>query len=196
MIDRRQFIKSGVACAGVAVSGCSTFGKSSQKVPSYLKGYEQSMRRIRDRQLWPGLKMPNSAFYALWVVLYPRPPRVGTVQRKDSRERVRKTTARFSPDKFDADFITDLALAAGMKYVNLTSKHHEGFCLFDPGRGSGIQWRLPVAIFVRTCEQCRKKGLGCFFYYSLLADWHHPYFYPRKFNWIARPDYKVEPEQL
>ena len=107
-----------------------------------------------------------------------------------------KLADRFRPDKFDADFITDLALDAGMKYVNLTSKHHDGFCLFDAGKG---RWNsVAVAgrdLCAELAEHCQKKGLGCFFYYSLLADWHHPYFYPRKYNPIARPDYAEEPEQ-
>jgi alpha-L-fucosidase len=41
---------------------------------------------------------------------------------------------KFTARNFDSDFITDLAIAAGMKYVNRTAKHHEGFCLFKTGQ--------------------------------------------------------------
>ena len=37
---------------------------------------------------------------------------------------------RFTAEAFDADFITDLALEAGMRYVTITSRHHDSFCLF------------------------------------------------------------------
>jgi hypothetical protein len=37
----------------------------------------------------------------------------------------------FAAEKFDADFITDIALEGGMKYVNITSRHHDGFSLFE-----------------------------------------------------------------
>ncbi|MBF0245589.1 MAG: alpha-L-fucosidase [Planctomycetes bacterium] len=40
-----------------------------------------------------------------------------------------KLLSSFDPKNFDADFITDLALAAEMKYINITACHHEGFCL-------------------------------------------------------------------
>ncbi|TWT85977.1 Alpha-L-fucosidase [Posidoniimonas polymericola] len=107
-----------------------------------------------------------------------------------------KLAQQFRPDRFDADFITDLALEAGMKYVNLTSKHHDGFCMFDAENDG---WNSADACGRDLCgelaEQCHRKGLGCFFYYSLFADWHHPYFYPREFNPIARPDYAEQPPQ-
>ena len=68
-----------------------------------------------------------------------------------------------------------LAKQAGMKYMVLTTKHHEGFCLFDSeltdykatNHGPG---RDLVAEYV---EACRAEGLKVGFYFSLL-DWHHP----------------------
>jgi len=42
-----------------------------------------------------------------------------------------KLKDQFAAEEFDADFITDLALKAEMKYVNITSRHHDSFCLFD-----------------------------------------------------------------
>ncbi|MGC8835085.1 MAG: alpha-L-fucosidase, partial [Armatimonadota bacterium] len=68
-----------------------------------------------------------------------------------------------------------LAKAAGMRYMVMTTKHHEGFCLFDSKltdynaakRGPG---RDLVAEYV---EAARAEGLRVGFYYSLM-DWHHP----------------------
>ena len=101
----------------------------------------------------------------------------------------------FSADSFDADFITDLAAEAGMTYVNITSRHHDSFCLFESGVSDYTSTESPASrdIIAELAEQCSSKGLGFFLYYSYSLDWHHPYFYPRTFFKSARPDYS-EPE--
>jgi alpha-L-fucosidase len=197
VIDRREFIKSTLAYAGLALSAPAAFGSSGLEVPSYLREYEDLYRTGPHEAALEWFK--NARFglflhYGLYSLL-------GRHEWVQFREKIpiveyEKLAGRFTAKEFDADFITDLAAEAGMKYVNLTSKHHDGFCLFDTGKG---HWNSAAAAGRDLCgelaEQCRKKGIGCFFYYSLLADWHHPYFYPRKFNNIARPDYEVVPEQ-
>jgi alpha-L-fucosidase len=83
----------------------------------------------------------------------------------------------FDPDLYDPRDWARRARAAGMKYVVLTAKHHEGFCLWDsrvtdykaPNTPAG---RDLIAPFV---EAFRAEGLKIGFYYSLL-DWHHPDF--------------------
>lgn len=195
-MDRRQFVVSSLTSAGLALSGNLVLGADA-KVPSYLKDYEKLYRlapHLAALNWFKNARFGLFMHYGLYAIL-------GRHEWVQFREQIpipeyEKLTARFNPKNFDADFITDLALDAGMKYVNLTSKHHDGFCLFDTGRG---EWNSMAVAGRDLCgelaEQCRKKGLGCFFYYSLLADWHHPFFYPRTFNAIARPAYKNEPEQ-
>jgi alpha-L-fucosidase len=197
LIDRRSFMKTGAVCSAAAMSGCTLIPFAGKEVPSYLKEYEDlydkdphaaALAWFEDAKF--GLFMHYGLYSILgrheWIQ-YQEPVPI---------EEYEKLTDQFTAKKFDADFITDLALEAGMKYVNLTSKHHEGFCLFDTGKGS---WNsMAVAgrdLCAELAEQCHKKGLGCFFYYSLYVDWHHPYFYPRKFNYIARPAYNPEPKQ-
>lgn len=96
----------------------------------------------------------------------------------------------FSPDNFDADFITDLALEAGMSYVNITSCHHEGFCL----------WKSDVEAFnsYNACKRdlikelataCDKKGLGFFTYFTYVLNWRHPYSPTKEMLPTGRPDY-------
>jgi alpha-L-fucosidase len=92
-----------------------------------------------------------------------------------------KLPALFNPQEFDAAEWVSLAKAAGMKYITITSKHHDGFAMFD----SKVS---PYNIVARTpykkdplkalAEECRKQGLKLFFYYSQL-DWHHPDYFPR-----------------
>jgi alpha-L-fucosidase len=194
-LDRRQFLKtSGLAAGTLLVPGNS---RAAAALPPHLAALSDAYAADPHQTAlgWFGkagfgLFMHFGLYSILgqgeWVMYRKNIP----------IPQYEKLTARFRPDNFDADFITDLALEAGMKYVNLTSKHHDGFCLFDTGRGD---WHSAAVCKRDLCAelagQCQKKGLGCFFYYSLLADWHHPYFYPRKFNPIARPDYKPQPEQ-
>lgn len=197
MIDRRTFIKSSLACAGAAVSGSIAFGETASSAPLYLRGYEELYATDPHEA---ALKWFRNAKFGLFMHygLYSILGRHEWVQFKETIpiKEYEKLTKQFTAKSFDADFITDLALEAGMKYVNLTSKHHDGFCLFDTGKDG---WNSMAVAGRDLCgelaSQCQKKGLGCFFYYSLLADWRHPYFYPRKFNDIARPAYKIEPEE-
>ncbi|MFH0795829.1 MAG: alpha-L-fucosidase [Candidatus Omnitrophota bacterium] len=85
-----------------------------------------------------------------------------------------KLITRFNPEKFNAKEWVSLAKSAGMKYMVLTTKHHDGFCLFDSKLTDYTSKNSPakkdfVAEFV---EACRKEGMKIGFYYSLL-DWHH-----------------------
>lgn len=103
-----------------------------------------------------------------------------------------KLTEQFTAEHFDADFITDLAIAAGMKYVNLTAKHHDGFCLFKTAQTNynSVQAAAGRDLVGELKAACDRKGLGLFLYYSICADWHHPYFYPPEAGWSnARPAY-------
>jgi len=98
---------------------------------------------------------------------------------------------QFHPDRFDADFISDLALDAGMKYITITTRHHDSFCLFDTQASDYNSVKSPAHrdLIGELAQQCARKGLGLFLYYSYSLDWRHPYFYPRSDFRMARPDY-------
>ena len=86
---------------------------------------------------------------------------------------------RFNPVEFDADAWAATAKAAGMKYVVLTTKHHDGFCLW-PSRVT--EFDIMSTPFQRDvvgelASACRAQGLEFGAYYSV-PDWHHPD-YPR-----------------
>ena len=103
----------------------------------------------------------------------------------------------FNPKNFDADFITDLAIEAGMKYINITSRHHDSFSLFKTEQSNFNSVEAPKCgrdLVAELAEACDEKGLGLFLYYSYGVDWKHPYFYPREGGWgAARPNY-AEPQ--
>jgi len=85
-------------------------------------------------------------------------------------------TKRFNPVKFDADEWVRLAKNAGMKYIVITSKHHDGFCLWDSKISDyDIIDATPFNrdILKELSEACRKHGMPFCFYHSIM-DWHHP----------------------
>ena len=87
---------------------------------------------------------------------------------------------RFNPVKFSAREWVSLAKAAGMRYITVTSKHHDGFCMFDSKQTDwDIVDRSPFKtdIMKALADECHRQGLAIFFYYSHL-DWHHPDYFP------------------
>ena len=104
----------------------------------------------------------------------------------------------FTASGFDAGFIVELAKKAGMKYITITSKHHDGFCLFKTGQTGFNSVDSPAGrdLMAELAEACEEEGLGLFLYYSYAADWKHPYFYDPEEGWKnARPAYPVKPEE-
>ena len=105
-----------------------------------------------------------------------------------------KLKEQFTAEKFDADFITDLALDAEMKYINITTRHHDSFCLWDTQYSDFKSTNSPAKrdLLAELSEQCNKKDLALFFYYSHGRDWKHPHA-PNNDKWggRARPDYPV-----
>ena len=83
----------------------------------------------------------------------------------------------FDPDLYDPRAWAAAAKAAGMKYVVLTAKHHEGFCLWDTQQTDYKATNTPYGkdLLEPFVEAFRAEGLRVGFYYSLI-DWHHPDF--------------------
>lgn len=109
--------------------------------------------------------------------LYAMPARHEWVKSREfiSEEKYDVYFRNFNPDLFDAKEWARTAKAAGMKYCVLTTKHHEGFCLFDT---KYTDYKITNTPFGRDLvreyvEAFRAEGLKVGFYYSLL-DWHHP----------------------
>ncbi|MBK9317220.1 MAG: alpha-L-fucosidase [Acidobacteria bacterium] len=92
-----------------------------------------------------------------------------------------KLPPRFNPIEFDPAEWVSLAKAAGMKYITITSKHHDGFAMFD---SKLTDWdiidRTPYKkdVLKMLAEECRKQSVKLFFYHSQL-DWKHPDYFPR-----------------
>ncbi len=86
---------------------------------------------------------------------------------------------QFKGEKFDAEGIARLTVEAGMRYVCFTSRHHDGFCLFDSALTDYTTVRSAAGrdFVAEMAEACRRHGLGFAPYYSLW-DWYHADFCP------------------
>ena len=94
---------------------------------------------------------------------------------------------QFNPVKFDAKEWVRIAKDAGMKYIVITSKHHEGFCLFDSKLTDYDVMSTPFKrdIMKELSDACHEQGLKICWYHSIM-DWHHPDYLPRR-PWDKRP---------
>ena len=82
---------------------------------------------------------------------------------------------RFNPTAFDPDQILDLAESVGMEYVCLTTKHHDGFCLWDTHETDFNVMHSPYGkdIVRQLADACHRRHFPLGLYYSVV-DWHHP----------------------
>lgn len=103
----------------------------------------------------------------------------------------------FRAANFDPEWIADFAAASGMKYVNLTTRHHDSFCLWDTDETKFSVMHSPCGrdLVGELAAACDKRGLGLCLYYSHGRDWKHPHA-PNNDRWggNARPMY--DPPEL
>ena len=125
----------------------------------------------------PAGKWGDQTNHAEWIMTTARIP----------IERYERFLDQFNPVKFDADRWARMAKDAGMRYVVITSKHHDGFCLFDSGYTDYDVMSTPFQrdILKELSEACARQGLKMCWYHSIM-DWHHPDYLPRR-PWDRRP---------
>jgi alpha-L-fucosidase len=194
---RRNFIKRGSALA-VGALGASWWHNPAlaavePSLPAYLKGHEVRYRqnpRAAAIQWFREAKFglfPIFGLFSLlerheWVQFYERISVADYTKLKD----------KFTAEKFDAHALAGLALAAGMRYVNITARFHDSFCIFATKQTDFNSVNSPARrdLVAELAEACRKKGLGLCLYYSHGRDWRHPHA-PNNDQWggSARPKY-------
>ena len=105
----------------------------------------------------------------------------------------RALPARFNPVHFDPDHFIDLARTAGQKYMVFTTKHHDGFCMFDSDYTDYKITNTPYGkdIVRQLADACARRSMPLGFYYSP-PDMHHPGFRdisrPASENWQGQPE--------
>ena len=118
-----------------------------------------------------------------------------------TEERYRSLPGQFNPVKFDPDAFVGLAKAARQKYVVVTTKHHDGFCMFDSAYTDYKITNTPYKkdIVGQLARACHQAGMPIGFYYSP-PDMHHPAFRdtakPASENWNGEPTRSVWPLYL
>ena len=170
---------------------------AKSQVPVYLKDYRTAYNKSPREA---NLQWFKDARFGMFIHygLYSQLGKGEWVQLRDTipLDKYMKLKDSFSPSGFDAKSIVKLAKKAGMKYITITAKHHEGFCLFKTKETdyNSVDALAHRDLIGELAKACNKEGLGLFLYYSYAADWHHPYFYSREAGWgFARPAYKVSP---
>ena len=96
---------------------------------------------------------------------------------KISVEEYQQYAKEFNPVKYDAEEWVKMAKDAGMKYIVITSKHHDGFAMFET---EASKWDIVDAapygkdVLKPLAEACKKHGIKLGFYYSQAQDWNNP----------------------
>ena len=202
MFDRREFLKKTAFGTTALFSGMQLSCSKGGAVPSYLAGYadlyatdprEAALEYFSDAKF--GLFLHYGLYSLLkgeWNGITSHPAEWVQLRSLVPVAEYAKLADQFTAENFDADFITDLALEAGMKYVNITTRHHDSFCLFDSKYTDFKSTNSPCKrdLVAELAGQCQQKGLGFYLYYSHGRDWKHPHA-PNSDEWgkNARPEY-------
>lgn len=118
--------------------------------------------------LWKGEKLRYLNNYAEWI----------RYRNRISKEEYGELAQRFVWEKIDPEEWVLLAKRAGMKYIVMTSKHHDGVALWDTEVGDYSLPKLSGTgrdVIKEIAEACRKHDMKLGFYYSHWIDWEHPY---------------------
>jgi alpha-L-fucosidase len=148
----------------------------AQGANAQQKLFKETEDQKKERMAW----WTNDRFgmFIHWG-LYALPARHEWVKNQEriTDEAYQKYFDNFNPDLYNPREWAKMAKAAGMKYAVITSKHHEGFCLFDSKYTDYKATKTAAGkdLLKEWVEAFRAEGLKIGFYYSLI-DWHHPDF--------------------
>jgi alpha-L-fucosidase len=174
----------------LAIGAAASLGRlhAAAPPPRHLRGYEKLSRtdaRAASAQWFRETRFGLLICYGLYSLL-------GRHEWVMLREKIRpadyaKLAARFSAEKFDADAICELALAAEMKYVTMVAKHCDSFCLWDTKMTDFNSVKSPAKrdLVAEVARACEKRGLGLFMFYEHGFDWRHPHG-PAPWDWKSR----------
>lgn len=136
--------------------------------------FDETEEQKRERMAW--WTHDRFGMFIHWG-LYALPARHEWVKTRERipEEEYRKYFELFNPDLFTPREWAKMAKEAGMKYAVITTKHHEGFCMFDSKYTDYKVTNTPYGkdIIKAWVDAFRAEGLKIGFYYSLI-DWHHP----------------------
>ncbi len=188
IFDRRQFLYTGLAAASLPLLPRFAFGEN-----------EEDERTAWFRMAKFGMFIhwgPYSlaSVEASWPIMQPG-------KWKITEAEYVALYKRFNPTKYDPDHFIDLARAAGQQYMVFTTKHHDGFCMFDSSYTDYKITNTPYGkdIVKQLSDACARRAMQLGFYYSP-PDMHHPGFRdtskPVRENWNGQPERPEWPSYL
>ena len=149
--------------------------------------FVETVEEKKERMAW--WTHDRFGMFLVWGV-YSLPARHEWVKRYEQTpdDEYQKYFELFNPDLYDPVEWAKKAKAAGMKYAVITTKHHDGFCLFDSKYTDFKATNTPIGrdLIKEYADAFRAEGLKVGLYYSLL-DWHHPHYtIDRNHPWVER----------
>jgi alpha-L-fucosidase len=171
-MQRRDFMKAAVGGASaVAMAGPSRIALSAE---SSRNEVPRPAPRFGDgRDWWFSKRFGMFVHWGLYAIhgFHEQEQWRARVPRKQYVELARQ----WNPVRFDPDAWLDLAAETGMKYLCITTKHHDGFCLWDTRQTSYNTMNTPYGkdVLRLLSDACHRRGVPLCLYYSI-ADWHHP----------------------
>ncbi len=173
-MKRRELIKSAsILAAAPLLNPFSEFAISRQNNPQNAFG---RIKRFGDDRDWFFEK--RYGMFVHWG-LYSIP---GWHEQHQWRARVErkeyvKLAQQWNPVKFNPEKWLDLLEEAGMQYLTITTKHHDGFCLWDTRQTAFNTMNSPYKkdVIGMLANACHKRKIPLCLYYSI-ADWNHPYY--------------------
>ncbi|MGB9625103.1 MAG: alpha-L-fucosidase, partial [Phycisphaerae bacterium] len=184
MIFRRVVVTILAAASGIATAGCASPGPARVRSPDPYA--DESPAQHDARMKW--WREARFGMFIHWGV-YSVPAGTYQGRRIDgigewimNKARIpcaeyQAFAKQFNPVKYNPDEWVRLAKEAGMKYIVITSKHHDGFALFA---SKASKWNVVDAtpygkdLLKPLAEACRRHGIRLGFYYSQAQDWNNP----------------------
>lgn len=174
-MKRRDAIKAAaVLASGVALERSALSKEHISKAPALQLTPQQGIKKFGDGRDW--FLEKRFGLFVHWG-LYAIPAWHEQIQQRAGipRAKYEQLAREWNPVKFDPDQWLDLMQEAGMEYLTVTSKHHDGFCMWDTGQTSFNTMNTPYGkdILGMLSQACQKRKIPLSVYYSI-ADWHHP----------------------
>jgi len=174
-MNRRQFLRtSATLAAAPALGAIAPLSLASAEPATAVPPAPRLAPRFGDgRDWWFERRFGMFLHWGLYAI--PGWHEQDQWRRRIPRSEYVKLARQWNPVKFNPDQWLDLAEQTGMKYVCITTKHHDGFCLFESKHTDYHSVNTPYGkdVIRQLADACHRRGVPLCLYYSI-ADWHHP----------------------
>ena len=166
-------MRSGVFAAAVLLAACSFAEREYPELPLKITD-ETSEERDARLAWWQNDRFGLFIHFGLYASAA-RNEWIKSLEQMSDEDYDSRYMRHFNPDLFDAREWARIAKSAGMKYAVLTTKHHEGFCMWDTRT---TDYKITKTAFGRDLvreyvDAFHAEGIRVGFYFSI-KDWHHP----------------------